>query len=411
MRTLVFWYNNKCNATTIKRRDTMTKEKLNKEVETEEYKEFKRAMAKLNKTMTKDNPSEVAIAPLGSMEAVEVETVSTGSVVLDNLSGGGFPVGRIVELFGPESSGKTSIALNAIAYVQKKGGHALFIDAEQALDPKYAKVLGVDVEKLGLTQLIIAEQVMFTIQEMIKSGTVDLIVVDSVASLVPQAEYDEPEKTTMALLARILSKHLKIIAKLANDHRCTVILLNQIREKVGVMYGNPEDTPGGRALKFYASQRIKISRVGQVKEGSHIIGTEVQFRIVKNKIAPPFQVGKTILTFAKGINRQAEIIEVGTDVGAIEKVGNTQWLPTPDADKFAEMYTVENGRVKLGTSKKACIDALLADEALFQAAAQRMEDVIKEKRENGSTDLGEGIGADKEVADTPEGEEENVFEV
>lgn len=387
----------------------MTKDKI---VETEEYKAFKKAMAKLNKTMTKNTPDEVAIAPLGEMDAIEVETVSTGSVVLDNLAGGGFPVGRIVELFGPESSGKTSIALNSISYVQNRGGNALFIDAEQALDPKYAATLGVDIERLGLTQLIIAEQVMYTIQEMIKTGTVDLIVVDSVASLTPEAEFNEPEKVTMALLARILSKHLKIIAKLANDHRCTIILLNQIREKVGVMYGNPEDTPGGRALKFYASQRIKISRTGQVKEGSDIIGTEVQFRIVKNKIAPPFQTGRTILTFAQGINRAAEVIEVGVDVGAIEKTGNTQWLPvTPEeAEKFSEFYTVEDGRVKLGTSKKLALDSLNNDEELLEAAIRRMDRVITEKREGGQTDLGKGIGADTPI-DESKAEEGNVFGV
>lgn len=374
-----------------------SKSKKVKVEDTESYKAFKKAMASLNKKMTKATPGEIAIAPLGEMNTVDVETVSTGSVVLDNLAGGGFPVGRIVELFGPESSGKTSIALNAISYVQKKGGQALFIDAEQALDPKYAKILGVDTDRLGLTQLIIAEQVMYTIQEMIKSGTLDLIVVDSVASLVPQAEYDEPDKVTMALLARILSKHLRIIAKLANDHRCTVILLNQIREKVGVMYGNPEDTPGGRALKFYASQRIKISRVGQYKEGSEVLGTEVQFRIVKNKIAPPFQVGKTILTFAKGINRPAEIIEVGSDVGAIEKVGNTQWLPTENAERFADRYVVEDGKVKIGTSKKACIEALLEDEELFEAAASRMEKVLREKREGGKEDLGIKVKDEDEI--------------
>lgn len=374
-----------------------SKSKKVKVEDTESYKAFKKAMASLNKKMTKATPGEIAIAPLGEMNTVDVETVSTGSVVLDNLAGGGFPVGRIVELFGPESSGKTSIALNAISYVQKKGGQALFIDAEQALDPKYAKILGVDTDRLGLTQLIIAEQVMYTIQEMIKSGTLDLIVVDSVASLVPQAEYDEPDKVTMALLARILSKHLRIIAKLANDHRCTVILLNQIREKVGVMYGNPEDTPGGRALKFYASQRIKISRVGQYKEGSEVLGTEVQFRIVKNKIAPPFQVGKTILTFAKGINRPAEIIEVGSDVGAIEKVGNTQWLPTENAERFADHYVVEDGKVKIGTSKKACIEALLEDEELFEAAASRMEKVLREKREGGKEDLGIKVKDEDEI--------------
>lgn len=377
-----------------------------KEVETQRYKDFKKAMASLNKTMTKGAKDEIAIAPLGEMDAVEVETISTGSVVLDNLAGGGFPVGRIIEIFGPEASGKTSIALNAIAYVQRKGGNALFIDAEQALDPNYAKVLGVDTDKLGVTQLIIAEQVMYTIQEMIKTGTVDLIVVDSVASLVPQAEYDEPDKATMALLARILSKHLRIIAKLANDYRCTVILLNQIREKVGVMFGNPEDTPGGRALKFYASQRIRVSRVGQYKEGNEILGTEVQFRIVKNKIAPPFQSGKTILTFAKGINRPAEVVEVGGAIGAIEIEGRTQYLAVSDPSKFEDEFEIVDGKVKLGTSKKACIEALEKNEELFEEAAARVEEVMRIKREGGQLDA--GLAEEVEVIDP---EADDVFSV
>lgn len=385
----------------------MAKEKnsVNKPVEeTEAYKEFKRAMSSLNKKMTKDSKGEIAIAPLGEMDAVDVETVSTGSVVLDNLAGGGFPVGRIVELFGPESSGKTSIALNAIADVQRKGGNALFIDAEQALDPSYAKVLGVDTDKLGLTQLIIAEQVMFTIQEMIKTGTVNLIVVDSVASLVPQAEYDEPEKTTMALLARILSKHLRIIAKLANDYRCTVLLLNQIREKVGVMFGSPEDTPGGRALKFYASQRIRVSRVGQYKEGNEIIGTEVQFRIVKNKIAPPFQSGKTILTFAKGINRPAELIEVGGSIGAIEIEGRTQYLKVEDPSKFEDEFEIVDGRVKLGTSKKDCIEVLANNEDLFDEASKRVQEVMRIKREGGEI-------IDPQAEEIVDAEADDIFSV
>lgn len=377
-----------------------------KEVETQRYKDFKKAMASLNKKMTKGAKDEIAIAPLGEMDAVEVETISTGSVVLDNLAGGGFPVGRIIEIFGPEASGKTSIALNAIAYVQRKGGNALFIDAEQALDPNYAKVLGVDTDKLGVTQLIIAEQVMYTIQEMIKTGTVDLIVVDSVASLVPQAEYDEPDKATMALLARILSKHLRIIAKLANDYRCTVILLNQIREKVGVMFGNPEDTPGGRALKFYASQRIRVSRVGQYKEGNEILGTEVQFRIVKNKIAPPFQSGKTILTFAKGINRPAEVVEVGGAIGAIEIEGRTQYLTVSDPSKFEEEFEIVDGKVKLGTSKKACIEALEKNEELFEEAAARVEEVMRIKREGGQLDA--GLAEEVEAIDP---EADDVFSV
>lgn len=357
------------------------KEKNN--VETQAYKDFKKALAAMNKKMTKDSKDEIAIAPLGDMGEVEVETISSGSAVLDNIAGGGFPVGRLVEIFGSEGSGKTSIALNAIADVQRKGGNALFIDAEQALDPGYAKVLGVDTDKLGLTQIIVAEQVMATLQEMIKTGTTQLIVVDSVASLVPQAEFDEPEKVTMALLARIMSKHLPILAKLANDHRCTVIFLNQVRDAVGVMYGNPTTTPGGKALKFFASQRISVNRVGQYKEGSQVLGTEVRFRMVKNKIAPPFETGSTILTFAEGINRAAEAIEVGAQIGAIEIEGRTQYLPVEDPSKYEKDFEIINGRVKLGTSKAMCIEALKENEDLMNEAINRVSVIMEAKRKGG----------------------------
>lgn len=377
---------------------------MSKSKESQSKKDFKKAMAALNKQMTQDSKDEVALAALGEMEALGVETISTGSIVLDSLAGGGFPVGRIIELFGPESSGKTSIALNAIADVQRKGGNALFIDAEQALDPDYAKVLGVNTDELGLTQLIIAEQVMFTIQEMIKSDTVDLIAVDSVASLVPRAEYENPEANTIGLIARILSKHLRIIAKLANDHRCTVLFLNQVRESIGVMYGNPETTPGGRSLKFYASQRIRISRSGQYKEGSEVLGTEVQFRIVKNKIAPPFMSGKTILTFAQGINRPAEIIEVGGSIGAIEVVGRTQYLEVEDPSKYEDRYEIVDGKVKLGTSKKNCIDVLSQDEDLFAEAAKRVEKIMEERRKGGFQEI-------EKKEDKVDPEEGDVFSV
>lgn len=362
----------------------------NKDVESKEYKEFKSAMASLNRKMTKDSGgTEIAIAPLSEMNtAMEVECISSGSIVLDNLAGGGFPVGRIVELFGPEASGKTSIALNAVADVQRKGGNALFIDAEQALDPAYARVLGVDTDKLGITQLSIAEQVLFTVRTMIESGTVDLIVVDTVASMIPQAEFDSPDKPTMALLARILSTQLRLIAKLANENKCTIIFLNQIREKVGVMFGSPETTPGGNALKFYASQRIKISRKGQYKEGNEILGTEVAFRIVKNKIAPPFQSGTTILTFAKGINRPAEIVEVGSDIGAINLVGRTYSIHAEDVKNAKDLrhdhVIEEDGSIKLGTSKKAAIEMLEANEDLFAVAAKKVEEIMKVKRAGGS---------------------------
>ncbi len=367
----------------------MSEEKVTAE-ETPEYLAFKKAMAALNKKITKGSKKEVEIAPLGEMNALDVECISTGSIVLDNLLGGGFPVSRIVEIFGPESSGKTSIALNAIADVQRKGGNALFIDAEQALDPSYARVLGVDTDKLGITQLSIAEQVLYTVRTMIETGTVDLIVVDTVASLIPQAEFDEPEKATMALLARILSKELRIIAKLANDYKCTVIFLNQVREKVGVMFGSPEDTPGGRALKFYASQRIRVSRKGQINEGQEIIGTEVAFRVVKNKIAPPFQSGSTILTFAKGINRPAEIIEVGAKIDAINLEGRTYSLyPSKEAIKALKAnghVFEEDGSIKLGTSKKAAIEMLEENEDLFKEAAKKVEEVMKIRRAGGKVE-------------------------
>lgn len=362
----------------------MTEEIKEKDtVESQAYKDFKKALAAMNKKMTKDSKDEIAIAPLGDMGEVEVETISSGSAVLDNIAGGGFPVGRLVEIFGSEGSGKTSIALNAIADVQRKGGNALFIDAEQALDPGYAKVLGVDTDKLGLTQIIVAEQVMATLQEMIKTGTTQLIVVDSVASLVPQAEFDEPEKVTMALLARIMSKHLPILAKLANDHRCTVIFLNQVRDAVGVMYGNPTTTPGGKALKFFASQRISVNRVGQYKEGSQVLGTEVRFRMVKNKIAPPFETGSTILTFAEGINRAAEAIEVGAQIGAIEIEGRTQYLPVEDPSKYEKDFEIVNGRVKLGTSKAMCIEALKENKDLMDEAINRVSVIMEAKRKGG----------------------------
>lgn len=377
----------------------------NQDVESAEYKEFKKAMAALNKQMTKDAKDEVAIAPLGSMRALDVECISSGSVVLDNLAGGGFPVGRIIEIFGPEASGKTSIALNAIADVQRKGGNALFIDAEQALDPNYARVLGVDIDKLGITQLSVAEQVLFTVRTMIESGTVDLIVVDTVASMIPQAEFDAPDKPTMALLARIMSTNLRLIAKLANDHKCTVIFLNQIREKVGVMFGNPETTPGGNALKFYASQRIKISRAGQYKEGSEILGTEVRFRIVKNKIAPPFQSGTTILTFAKGINRPAEIIEVGASIEAIDLKGRTYSLFPKDVSEFADKHEIEeDGSIKLGTSRKAAIETLEENEDLFLEAARKVEEIMKIRRAGGHIE-------DRFVDEIIDPEKDDVFSV
>lgn len=375
-----------------------TAPKTAKKVETPAYKDFVKAMESLNKTITKDKKDEVVIAPLSEMHAVDVECISSGSLILDNLAGGGFPKGRIIEIYGPEASGKTSIALNAIAHVQRQGGNALFIDAENAFDPNYAKILGVDVDRLGITQLSVAEQALHVIEQMIQTGTVDLIVVDTVASLIPKAEFEDPDKPTIGLLARIMSTRLKGIVAHANKHKCTVIFLNQVRDKVGVMFGNPETTPGGKALKFYASQRIKISRKGQYSEGSEVLGTEVRIKIEKNKIAPPFQTGTTILTFAKGINRPAEIVEVGCQLGAIEVAGRTHTFTTENPDKYSDKFEImEGNKVKLGTSKKAVIDALAENEELFNEIAKSVETIMRHRREGAS--LEDALAAVKIYAD------------
>lgn len=375
------------------------------------YSDFKKAMASLDRKITKQSKGrddEVNIAPLGEMGSVEVETISSGSLVLDSLAGGGFPKGRIIEIYGPEASGKTSIALNAIADVQRKGGNALFIDAEQALDPGYARVLGVDTEKLGITQLSIAEQILYVAREMAESGTVDLIVIDSVAAMIPKEEFDNPDKVQVALLARVLSKHLRMLATIANQNNCTIILLNQIREKVGVMFGNPETTPGGKALKFFASQRIEVRRVGQYKEGNEILGTEVRFRIVKNKIAPPFEVGTTILTFAKGINRPAEIIEVGPDYDVINLQGRTYSFAAENPSQYTDRFELtDEGEIKIATSKKAAIEALEDNEDLFNEISSKLGEVLQMKREGKSIE--EALAELEKMAPGSEDEAEELF--
>jgi len=265
-----------------------------------------------------------------------VETISSGSLVLDSLAGGGLPVGRIIEIYGPEASGKTSIALTAVGNVQKNGGNAVFIDLENALDPAYATKLGVDMSRLGIAQPDYAEQALELVEQLAASGSVDIIVVDSVAALVPKAEFEGTlEDQNMALLARILSRSLKKLANTANKNKCTVIFINQLREKVGFVLGNPETTTGGKALKFFASQRIDIRRKGQVKEGTKVIGTEVKIKIVKNKIAPPFQEAPTVLTFNQGINKAAEMVEVGPNYGVITKPNARSYIETETGEPIA----------------------------------------------------------------------------
>ena len=264
-----------------------------------------------------------AVMRLGEREAVDVDAISSGSLLLDEALGvGGYPKGRIIEIFGPESSGKTTLALHAIAECQKQGGRAAFIDAEHAIDPIYAKNLGVDINELILSQPDNGEQALEIVEMLAGSGSINLIVVDSVAALVPQAELDgEMGDSSVGLQARLMSKAMRKIAGILNKKECAVIFINQLREKVGVMYGNPETTSGGRALKFYASIRIDIRRTEAIKQGADIIGNTCRVKIVKNKVSPPFKQCEIDIIYGQGISKEAEVLDRAVELGIIKKSG------------------------------------------------------------------------------------------
>ncbi len=265
-----------------------------------------------------------SIMKLGERPNTDIDTIPSGSLALDMALGvGGYPKGRIIEIYGPESSGKTTLALHAIAEAQARGGRAAFVDAEHAIDPVYAKRLGVNIDELILSQPDNGEQALEIVEMLAHSSAIDIIIVDSVAALVPQAELDGiMADNQVGLQARLMSKAMRKLAGVLNKSSCTVIFINQLREKVGIMYGNPEVTSGGRALKFYATVRIDIRRAEAIKVGDQIIGNTVNIKVVKNKVAPPFKSCKVDLIFGEGFAKTGEVLDIAVEMGFIKKMGS-----------------------------------------------------------------------------------------
>lgn len=351
------------------------------------FKDIKKVNAAIQK---KSGDTDTVIATISDFGVgASVKRFSSGSLVLDSISGGGFPKGRVIEIYGPEASGKTSIALNGIANIQREGGNAVFIDAEQALDTNYAKILGVNIDNLALAQISVAEDALQLCVDLASAGNTDLIVVDSVAALVPKAEAEGGmDKQQVGLMARIMSKGLRVLTPICAKNNVTIIFLNQIREKVGVMFGNPETTPGGKALKFFASQRIEIRKKTQEKVDNEIIGTVVKMKMVKNKVAAPFKEGLTVLTFLHGINRPAELLVVGEEKGILFKQGNSYFYDPkgkeiPLADD--QPAVVSDNLIKLGSKKADALTSLENNKELYEAISETLSEYIANEREGQST--------------------------
>ncbi len=306
-----------------------------------------------------------AIRRLGDTKTVDVELVSSGSLSLDIALGGGYPKGRILEIYGPESSGKTTLALHAIAEIQRNGGTAAFIDAEHALDPAYARKLGVDTDNLLVSQPDNGEQALEIVETLVRSNAVDLVVIDSVAALVPQAEIDgDMGDSHMGLQARLMSQALRKLTGIINKSHTTVVFINQIRMKIGVMFGNPETTTGGNALKFYASVRLDIRRTGQIKSGEDIVGNRTKVKVVKNKIAPPFRIAEFDIMYNEGISKTGDVLDLAVLHNIVGKAG--AWFDYKEAKigqgrEASKVYLKENPDVMAEIEAK--VRAKVAEDA------------------------------------------------
>lgn len=325
---------------------------------TDKERNLQLALAKIEKDFGKG-----AIMRLGETEIPKVEAISTGCLTLDVALGiGGIPKGRIIEIYGPESSGKTTVALHCVAEVQKEGGTAAFVDAEHALDPVYASKLGVNLDDLYISQPDSGEQALEITETLIRSGAIDIIVIDSVAALTPQAELDgDMGDSHVGMQARLMSQALRKITAASSKSKCTIIFINQLREKIGVMYGNPETTTGGKALKFYASVRIEIRKADTLKDGSDIVGNHVKAKVVKNKVAPPFKVAEFDIMYGTGISNMGCVLDLAVENGFVQKSGS--WFSYNDE--------------KIGQGRDKAMDFLKANPEIFK----ELDAKIREKYE------------------------------